>query len=199
MRIIKPIRVMVAGKASLFVEAICKILEDEKNTKIVAQASNPSDTIRYCEKAKPDVLLLDTDIPDLYVKKTLRLIKEESPQTKVLLLVKYYTEETFKNLLLDNVKGYITKTEISSPLIEAIETISMGEFWIGRVKEGFKRQKLTRRESEIAGLVTKGYGNKDIAKKLLITERTVKAYLTAIFKKLGIRSRYELILYYNKR
>ena len=58
-----------------------------------------------------------------------------------------------------------------------------------------RRQKLTKREEEIVGLVAKGYSNKEIAQKLRISERTIKAHLTAIFNKLGMGSRYELMLY----
>jgi len=197
MKIIESVRVIVASQTALFTEAICKILENEKDIKIIAQAFDPSGTVRFCEKTKPNVLLLDIDMPGLYVKKNLALIKERSPQTGVILFVKDYTEEEEMVItpMLDNVKGYITKAQSASQLIEAIRSISKGKLWRGKIEDATRRQKLTKREREIAELVAKGYSNKKVAQKLYISERTIKAHLTAIFNKLGIGSRYELMLY----
>jgi DNA-binding NarL/FixJ family response regulator len=201
------IRLIVAVSFCLFCEGIYKILEPEKDVEIIAKASTHIEIIPLVEQKKPDVLFIDTAIPNLDIVKILGLIREKKgAETKVLLFLHTLDEEVIINALSLGVRGYLTDASSAEEFIQAIKAISKDEIWadikiITKVltrllppREGKPviKPNLTKREEEIVRLVVQGLSNKQISKRLFISEKTVKNHLGNVFNKLGISDRLNL-------
>jgi Response regulator containing a CheY-like receiver domain and an HTH DNA-binding domain len=198
------ISLILAVNSALFRESICKILDSEKDIKIIGQASNHLEIITLIEQKKPDVLFMDTDM--LNVAKILQSIREKSAKTRVLLLLYNLDEETVIKAISLGVRGYLRSTSNIEQFVRAIRTIRQEEIWaerkiltkvvtrflFPRVNKSVLKCNPTKREKEIAKLVIEGWSNKQIAKALFISEKTVKAHLGKIFAKLGISNRSDL-------
>ncbi|HEX3036850.1 MAG TPA: response regulator [Thermodesulfobacteriota bacterium] len=202
-----PISLMVATSSSLVREGIRKVLESEQDVEIVAEASTTLGILPLIEQNKPDVLLIDTAMPNLDVQEILGSAKERSAETKALLLLYTLDEEVIANIIYSGARGYLTAELNAVELIQAIRAVSRGKVWaeikvITKILTSFMPLRgdlgfhnLTKREREIVKLVTQGYSNKKISSKLFISEGTVKIHLNNIFKKLGIKNRAQLTLF----
>jgi DNA-binding NarL/FixJ family response regulator len=201
------VRLMMAVSCCIFREGIRKAVEAETDINIVSEATSSKEIFTLLEQTKPDVLFIDAGLTDLNILKIMELINEKSPETKVVLLLHTSDEETMINAISLGIWGYLTDASNFIQLIRAIKSVHEGEFWAERKiiaktfsrillsrkgRQGLIKPKLTPREEEIIELVAQGYSNKQISKKLLISEKTVKAHLTSIFNKLGITNRLNL-------
>ena len=166
-------------------------------------------------RIKPQVLLLDHDLPGLDSPVGIANLKKLSPETKIVILTHALSDETEWELFKAGVRGCCKKDIEPKQLNSVVVAIQQGELWIRRTltcrlldelgiialeKNQIKQAasdllaNLTRREHEIATLVGNGESNKQIAQHLAITERTVKAHLTEIFRKLDVADRLKLAL-----
>lgn len=166
-------------------------------------------------KAKPQVLLLDYDFPGLEDSAVIASLAKLNPETRIIVLGFELSDQTEWELFKAGVRGCCQKNINSSLLEKVITAVQQGELWMRRTVTGRllaelgaialeKNQlkqatqallsNLTQRESEIATLVGNGESNKQIALRLDITERTVKAHLTEIFRKLNVADRLKLAL-----
>jgi DNA-binding NarL/FixJ family response regulator len=190
-------------------EGVCRILESERDIEILAEASSHLGIIPLLEGRKPDILIIDTGLPDLDIMKILELIREKSAKTKVILLLRTLDEKFIMDAISFGIRGFLTDTSNAEQFTQAIRTVNRNEIWletkiITRIltrllpsKRGsprFVKHELTQREKEIVKLILQGYTNKQISKKLFITEPTVKSHLVNIFRKLGVGSRLQLIV-----
>ncbi|MGH7902044.1 MAG: LuxR C-terminal-related transcriptional regulator, partial [Thermodesulfobacteriota bacterium] len=192
---------------------ISKIIEDDRNIEIVHRVSNLLDLVQVCEEVKFDVLLLDIDLRGLNLTKILQLLKKNRNAKVILIVDNDYNENTLISAIRSGVRGYLLKNTESKHLTKAIKSVNDGELWVERkmmvkVLEAFssspklkgeKRKDavydLTETETKVVKLVLNGLSNRDIAKGLYLSEKTVKFHLYKIFKKLSVKSRSELILY----
>jgi DNA-binding NarL/FixJ family response regulator len=166
-------------------------------------------------RSKPQILLLDHNLPGLDGPSHIADLKKLSPQTRIVILSRALSDETEWELFKVGVRGCCKKDIDPKQLVSVIAAIQQGELWIRRTltcrlldelgmieleKNQIKQAasdllaNLTRREHEIATLVGIGESNKQIAQRLEITERTVKAHLTEIFRKLKVADRLKLAL-----
>ena len=166
-------------------------------------------------RLKPQILLLDHDLPRLDGANGIAALMKLNPETKVIILSHPIADETEWALFRTGVRGYCQRDVKPEQLKSAVVAVQQGELWIRRshswhllnelvtitreknkIKEavGELLANLTRREYEIATLVGNGETNKQIARRLAITERTVKAHLTEVFRKLDIADRLKLAL-----
>ncbi len=207
------IKVTVACNYPLLVEGLSKILEEDKHIEIVAKAYNLLDLVQFCEEHKFDILLLDVDLKGLNLNKVLQLLKKNKGIKVVLIIDNDYDEYALISSLRSGVRGYLLKETDSKHITKAIKSVYDGELWVERkmmvkVLEAFssspkmkgrKRKSavydLTETETKIVKLVLTGLSNRDIAKDLYLSEKTVKFHLYKIFKKLSVKNRSELILY----
>jgi DNA-binding NarL/FixJ family response regulator len=202
------INLMLVISSSLLREGIHKILEPEKDIEVIAEALTNLEIIPLIEHKKPDVLFIDTALPNVDVVKILESIKEKSAETKVILLLYTSDEEVIIGAISSGVHGYLKNTSNPAQFIQAIRAVVKDEIWTERkiltkVITRFLRlrtdnlrilkSKLTKREHEIVKLVVEGYSNEQISKKLYISENTVKNHLANIFIKLGVSKRLQLI------
>ena len=204
-----PIRVTVACNYSLLREGLSKILEEDKHIEIVAKASNLPDLVKSWKDLKFDILLVDVDLSGLNLSNLLDLLKKNKETKVILIIADNYDEDMLLSALRHGVRGYISQNIDSNQLAKAIKIVSNGELWVERkmiakVLESFSaspkgRSKslysLTEAETKIVKLVFSGLNNKDIARDIFLSEKTVKFHLYKIYRKLSVKSRSQLILY----
>lgn len=188
MNLEKRFRIVVASSSKLFLDGICKVLEWGCDTKAVAESSDLKEIMRYLNQVKPEFLLLDNRSPNLDLEDLLSSIKGNGLYTKVILFADSIENKlNFPNLI------YIRKETTSSELLEIMKNTNNGIPSKSHNHKDRTKCKVTKREIGVIDLIEKGLTNKEIADKLLIREKTVKAHLTNIFTKLGFQRRYQII------
>jgi DNA-binding NarL/FixJ family response regulator len=187
----EPIKILLASSSKLFIEGMRRILVGEKEIEIVAEVSNSNDIQKYALDLKPQLLFIDNRMLSLDIQKLLSLVSKRIPD--VYFIVMNNQSDYLPELDLTNVT-YVTKEMDSSELIKVIKKgKSLNR--TGSGKSDKVGDKITRMESKVIELIAQGYSNKEIASKLSISEKTVKAHLTNIFMKLNLDNRYQLIVY----
>jgi two-component system, NarL family, response regulator LiaR len=201
------IRVIVADNHPAFREGLCRLLADEKELKVVGQAADGDEVVTLCKEFKPDVAIVDVAMPKLSGIEATKRIKESSPKTAVLIVSAFNYQTYILASLRAGASGYITKDTSIRELVNAIRLAHAGDGIIDRsAANNIIRQliadqdnkkgnlDLYPREIEVLKLAAKGMRNKEIAKELNISERTVQAHLSNIFSKLEVDSRTEAVL-----
>lgn len=196
------IKVMLADDHLLMREGIRQLLEFDGTIKVVDEASNGKECIEKLKVSKPEVLLLDINMPEVNGIEVLQKIKEENSDVRVLILTVHNEVEYLIKAIDIGADGYILKDSESAELKKAIRTIMKGESYIqpklvpvlnnrlvARDKDKDKIDSLTGREIEVLVQVANGMFNKEIATALNISERTVKNHISNIFKKIEVSDR----------
>ena len=174
----------------------------------MGEASDGDEAVKLASKLKPNIVVMDVVMPKLNGIEATRKIKEMTPDTAILILTAYDDDEYVLGLLDAGAAGYLLKSARGRDLVGAIRAIRAGESvlhpkiiakllkraTIAPVGEQKSSQLLSERELEILKLVSSGMSNKEIAGRLFLSQRTVKAHLTNIFNKLNVASRSEAIV-----
>lgn len=204
----KVINVLIADDHSLVRQGLKQILELEKDIRIVGQAGDGEEAIAKVQQLKPDVVLLDINMPKLNGIQTLRRLKDMDKTTKVIMLTFHEDQEYLYETINLGANGYVLKDSESESLIRAVRDVYKGQSYIhpslasslvrdfnqGQ-KENNKENKLTRREYEVLTLIAEGLNNKEIAYGLFISEKTVKNHVSNIFKKIDVNDRTQAAIY----
>lgn len=169
---------------------------------IVGFATSGAEALDRIAESAAEVLVLDVQMPGGSGIHVLSELRRRGDKRPVVLLTAAIADETLRSALASDVNGIILKTSDPSLLIEAIETVTKGESWIDElVRERVsalstsgRQRALTQRERELIRLVREGLKNREIAERLNTTEGTIKAYLHAIFDKVGVENRTELAM-----
>lgn len=196
------IRVMLADDHVLMREGIRQLLEFDGSINVVAEANDGEECLNKIETSKPQVLLLDINMPKKNGIEVLEEIKNKNINVKVLILTVHEEVEYLLKAVDIGVDGYILKDSESSELKKAINAVMNGENYIQpklipslnkrlviRDKDKDKINSLTNRELEVLVQVANGMFNKEIATSLNISERTVKNHISNIFKKIDVSDR----------
>jgi two-component system, NarL family, response regulator LiaR len=201
------IRVVIADNHPAFREGLCRLLADEKELEVVGQAGDGEEIITLSKNLKPDVAIVDVAMPKLSGIEATKRIKETSPNTAVLIVSAFNYQTYILASLRAGAAGYLTKDTPIRELVTAVRLAYAGDGIIDRsaanniirhliadknAKKG--NLDLYPREIEVLKLTAKGMRNKEIAKELNISERTVQAHLSNIFSKLEVDSRTEAVL-----
>ena len=193
---------MLADDHILMREGIRQLLECDSTIEIVGEVSNGEQCIQMIRKVKPQVLLLDINMPVKNGIEVLKEIRQNKWNVKVLILTVHNEIEYLLKALDIGVDGYILKESEFSELQKAIHAVFSGESYIQpslipilnnrmvlRDKDKDKIEELTKRELEVLIEVANGKLNKEIANELKISERTVKNHISNIFKKIDVSDR----------
>ncbi len=196
------IRVMLADDHVLIREGIRQLLEFEGDITVIDEANDGEECLNKLENVKPDILLLDVNMPKKNGVEVLSEIKKRKYDVKVLLLTVHNEVEYLLKAVDIGVDGYILKDSESAELKRAISVIMSGESYIqpslvpalnnrllSRDVDKDKISLLTKRELEVLVQVANGMFNKEIATALNISERTVKNHISNIFKKIDVADR----------
>ncbi|MBE3573557.1 MAG: response regulator transcription factor [Moorella humiferrea] len=205
------IAVVIADDHPLVREGIRKILELDPNIHVVAEAGDGREAVALARRYRPDVILIDINMPGLNGIEITKIIRRELPRTGILALTIHDDEEYIIELLKCGVTGYILKDIGADELIKAVLQVARGyqvihpgiapkvRDYLQKKEASFSLQSeelpLTPREREILIQVSLGKSNREIARDLYISEKTVKNHLTNIFHKIGVSDRTQAALY----
>lgn len=205
----KQTTIMIVDDHALVREGITKILSLEQRFQVVAEASTGRQAIELCRSRRPDIVLLDINLPDINGIEVCKTIKADFPSTGIIALTIHDQDEYIIEMIRNGISAYLLKDVSPDQLINTILQVAEGKSFISpsltakifsqinklstRPVESRPRG-LTEREIEVLGLVAKGNSNKSIARKLFISEKTVKNHLTNIFQKLEVSDRTQAAL-----
>lgn len=205
----KLIRILIADDHKLIREGIKKLLELEDHYKIVGEAADGNEALNLARILKPDLLVLDLNMPSKTGLDVLEAVREEKLQSKVVLLTINDDKSSLVQALDLGADGYILKDSNPSNITEIIDGIMSGENYIdkrlvnmlvdiykhNRETEKDKFSILTDREVEVLYYLSNGYTNAEISDELFIAEKTVKNYVTSIYSKLDLTNRVKAALF----
>lgn len=196
------IKVMLADDHALIREGIRQLLESDENIEVVAEAGDGDECLKKLTMYKPQILLLDINMPKKSGIEVLEIIRNSNIDVRVLILTVHDEIEYLIKVIDIGVDGYILKNSEFCELKKAIMSIVEGDNYIqkklipvlnkrlvSREEDKLKLDSLTNREMDILIRVATGMYNKEIATSLSISERTVKNHLTNIFKKIEVIDR----------
>jgi len=207
------IRVLLADDQALFREGLETLLSVHKDIQIIGQATNGQEAVDLALKLRPDVILMDMQMPILNGIGATRRLKSSLPDCRVIVLTTFDDKETIFDALRAGAVGYLLKDVGSAQLAESVRVTARGESILdpsvaAKVVQEFSRvsslvtatssdvlpEPLSEREIELLRLIASGSNNKEIAEALFITEGTVKNHITHILGKLGVRDRTQAAL-----
>ncbi len=207
-----PIRLLLADDQALFREGLKTLLELSEELEVVAEVSNGQEAIKQASLSKPDVVLMDLNMPELDGVAATEAICEAQPATKILVLTTFDDDDRVFDALKAGASGYLLKDTPSTELINAIKTVNRGESFLqpsiaSKVVAEFNRmatrsqprrnllpEPLSHREEEVLIWLAEGFSNKEIAVKLDLAEGTVKNHVSNILGKMGVQDRTQAAL-----
>lgn len=210
----RKITVVVVDDHPLLREGLIKILSLDDSVEIVGEAGDGESGIKLVDEKKPQVVLMDINLPKMNGILACKAIKEKHPETQVIVLTVCEDEKQVLDIVRAGANGYLLKDVEPEMLIQSIKDAVAGKAPLhpkiaGTVLHQFGRMAraldinigplLTGREKEIIELVAKGTTNRLIAEELFISEKTVKNHITNIFRKLGVGDRTEAVVEAMKR
>jgi DNA-binding NarL/FixJ family response regulator len=207
------IRTLIVDDQSLIRRALKLLLAEEKTVKIIGEADDGKKAIAQVECLNPDVVLMDILMPVLDGVQATREICQRFENTRVLILSIDDDDEYIAQALRYGAAGYLLKTTPPDELAFAIQAVhkgythlgpGLGQKIIAQIPEpmfasGTNWEKLTPREREILSLIAKGANNREIAKTLYISEKTVKNHVTSILHRLNLRDRTQAAIFAHSR
>ena len=200
------IRVLLADDHTVLREATAELVDHQPDMVVVAQTGTGEDTLRLARQLRPDVIVMDIAMPRGNGLEATRSILDEVPGTRVLVLSAHEDRDHVIPLLEAGATGYLPKTVGLNQLLDAIRSASQGESvlppsiasivvrHLSGEPEATPKETLTTREHQVLKLVAQGLSNRQIARNLDLSIRTVEAHLTHIYDKLGVGSRTEAAL-----
>ena len=191
------IKVLLVDDHALFCEGVAEIFDAEEGMEVVGVAANGQEAVELTAEVKPDVVLLDVEMPVMGAEQAVRRILHSSPSSKILVLTMYDEPRLVRKLLMLGAHGYLVKNATREELVAAVHTVhrvedrivlSVSRSTAARL-EGSEQSVLSSRELEVLLLIARAMSNSQIASRLHISEGTVKRHLANIYAKLGVSSR----------
>jgi len=198
------VRVVVADDQALVRDGIRLILGTEPDVEVVAEAADGADAARAVERYQPDVVLMDVRMPGTDGIEGTRRIQATVSPPPVLVLTTFEDDEVLWGAIQAGAAGFVLKDTTADDLIRAVRTVAGGGSWLDprvtpRVLDAVRARgvpaavgavaRLSERETEVLKLMASGANNAEIARSLVVSERTVKSHVGAIFSKLSVRDR----------
>jgi len=181
------------------------IQEHQEKFNIIEEASNGAEAIEKIKKLQPDIVILDISLPDVSGLDLIDPIKKSASKTKVLILSMFEDETMIVKALKMGANGFIPKRLAYNELIEALETVSntddtyipscLAKTVLRGMLNKEKGAKLSTRESQVLRYTALGYGNKEIAKKLNLSVKTIETYKLRISEKINAQRKSDLVKY----
>jgi DNA-binding NarL/FixJ family response regulator len=201
-----PIRVILADDHAVVRAGIRQFLDAAGDIEVVDEVDDGESAIASIQEFKPDVAVLDIQMPKKSGIEVTRWVREEAPETGVLVLTAYDDDPYIVAVLQAGANGYVLKTADSADIVQAVRSVNEGKSALdpeiarkvmaqvsGR-NQGAPVERLTDRELEVLSLAAQGYTNKAIGVQLGISDRTVQGHLAKSFNKLQAASRTEAVM-----
>jgi DNA-binding NarL/FixJ family response regulator len=206
------LRVLLADDHDMVREGLKALVNAQPDMEVVGEAADGRAAVRCAQELLPDVLVMDISMPGLNGLKAAERVKELCPQVRVLTLTRHADAGFIQQLFAAGVSGYVLKQSASEELVRAVRAVAAGSNYLdpqitGKVIGGYvsgrkskvgddeAAKELSERETEVLRLIAWGYSNKEIAARLDISVKTVEAHKANTMKKLGLRSRIDIIRY----
>lgn len=202
-----PIRVLLADDHPVVLQGLKTFLDLQDDLQVVGEARNGDEAIEAAERLRPDVVLLDLVMPRGGGLRAIRRILEASPQSRVVILTSFVDEDSVVPAVEAGASGYLLKDLAPAELAEAIRTAHRGEAVLhpgaaarlvrevaGPVRPAAPGA-LTPREIEVLRAIAGGMSNREIARALVLSEKTVKTHVSSILSKLGVADRTQAALH----
>jgi DNA-binding NarL/FixJ family response regulator len=201
-------RVLIADDQTLFRSGLARLLEEDPRVEVIGQAGDGLDVVKKVGTLKPDVVLMDIKMPNLDGVEATRRILAEHPEVKILILTTFDADSFVLQALRAGASGYVLKNSQPEAIVSSILAVVAGERVMATVvanrvldmltgattpKEFYDG--LTAREVEILRLLATGQANKQIARRLTISEKTVRNHISHMYEKLQIYDRSQAVLY----
>jgi DNA-binding NarL/FixJ family response regulator len=196
-----PIKIMIAEDQRIVREGLRALLEDESEVEIVGEAADGRQACDLFARLRPDVTLMDLQMPVMDGPAATACIREQAPDAKILVLTTYATDEFIFKAIRAGAQGYALKDASTDELLAAIHAVHQGQTWLApavaaRLVAGVSTgapDTLTPRELEVLTLMGQGASNNEIALELGIAPRTTKVHVQNILGKLGATNRTEAV------
>lgn len=202
-------KIVLADDHAIVRNGVRAVLENlGKDMEVIAEISNGKDLVEFAQNNKADVYVVDISMPILNGIEAVDRIVKQDPEAKVVMLSMYDDRVSVEKSLKAGAKGFIVKVSTADEIVDAIEEVSAGRFYLCSkvskyVVQGFlgkntprnKRDSsgLTPKEKEVLQLIAEGYSSKDIAKSFNLSLNTIHVHRNNIMKKLGIHKQAELV------
>jgi len=207
------VKIIIADDHPVFRDGLRRLLESEPDLRVVAEAGDGAEAVGMVRRHKPDIVLMDLAMPKCSGLDALRDLNLGSGPTRAIVLAATVERAQIMEALQLGARGVVSKESATKLLFKSIRTVMSGQYWVDRESVSDlvdamrsvrpaapaapppKNFGLTPRELQAVNMVVSGYSNRDIGKKLGVSEQTVKHHLTRAFDKLGVYNRLELALF----
>lgn len=208
------IRILIVDDHAVLRAGLRMLLNAEDDMLVVGEASNVKEALELLPDLHPDVVLVDISMPDISGLEGLKLMKQDAPQSRFLILTMHNDEGYLRNALSSGAAGYVLKQAANNELLSAIRVVMQGGTYLHtdhrallfnneQEKQTSSQGKqdeqdytrLSPREKEIMRLIAMGYTNRQAAEELFLSEKTIETYKSRLMSKLGLHSRAELVRY----
>ena len=205
------IKVMIADDHELIREGLSRVLDMENDIEVICKVKSGVEAVESVRKCKPDILLLDINMPEMNGIDTLKKIKSTALKVKIVMLTVYDDIEYVSQCINLGADGYVLKDSDSDTLVKTIRVVYDGGSYIQptlatqlikymtneskNASDKVLLEALTRREVSVMKEIASGLSNKGISEKLDISEKTVKNHVSSILKKLELQDRTQVAIY----
>jgi DNA-binding NarL/FixJ family response regulator len=205
------IRIAIVDNHPIFRVGLRRLLAEQPDFEVVAEGADGGEVGAIIHRHKPEILLLDLNMPKVGGLSALEALRDAGHETKAVILTASAKEEDYVQAMAVGARGIILKDTSAALLFKAVRKVQQGEVWLDRkttaaVLREFAapdrppsssrdEPNLSKRELEIVGYVAQGFRNKEIASRMFISEQTVKNHLHNVFEKVGVSDRLDLALY----
>ncbi len=200
------IRIVIADDHPIVRQGLATVLSQEEDLEVVGQAANGLEAVAQARELRPDIILMDLQMPKMDGVEAIQEIKMETSDIGIIILTTYDTDDYIFRGIEAGARGYLLKDSPPEEVLKAIHTVHKGESMIqprvaSRLLDRFSQlshdsvpeEVLSPREVEVLQLIAKSAVNKEIANELFIGESTVKTHIIHIFNKLEVKGRTEAV------
>ena len=203
------IRLAIATQPALLRDVLSRLLKQESDLKVVGQAHDEDRIVEMIREATPSLLLFDYEALGPNSESIIARLRRLAPRTRILVMATRSADENVERVLRAGASGLVGKQLDFETLLRALRAVASGEVWANRRAQALTLEHLTdfaagalepeghltKREQQIVDGVARGLRNKEIARQLNISEKTVKSHLNNIFQKLGLEGRFALAIF----
>jgi DNA-binding NarL/FixJ family response regulator len=199
------LRILLVDDHAIVREGVRAVLEQYEDLFVVGECGSGDEALLRCEELMPDIAVLDLKMPGIGPVETIRGLRQRLPGVRVLVFTSFGEDHLVRATLDAGASGFLIKDALQEDLVRAIRSVAAGQPYLAPAAQRqlmellrgtpTQREALTPRETDVLRLIAEGMSNKQIGRKLDLTEGTVKGYVSQILAKLQLQDRTQIALY----